>query len=136
MSNMQAWDAERAQVRIRELERLPGALLPILHALLAFARAIACRLPAAPTTPHLHARISERMRPGVVYTTFHHGFTGANVVTPEFEDWATGCPEYKVTAVEVTLARKMSEWQEQYLETRKQTTQIQNKQIRTGAAGD
>jgi formate dehydrogenase major subunit len=84
----------------------------------------------------LHARISERMQPGVVYTTFHHGFTGANVVTTEFEDWATGCPEYKVTAVEVTLARKMSEWQEQYLETRKQTTQIENKQILTGAAGD
>jgi formate dehydrogenase major subunit len=74
----------------------------------------------------LHARISERMQPGVVYTTFHHGFTGANVVTTEFEDWATGCPEYKVTAVEVTLARKMSEWQEHYLETRKQTTQIEH----------
>jgi formate dehydrogenase major subunit len=79
----------------------------------------------------LHARISERMQPGVVYTTFHHGFTGANVVTTEFEDWATGCPEYKVTAVEVTLAKKMSEWQEHYLETRKQNTQIL-----TGAAGD
>jgi len=79
----------------------------------------------------LHARISERMQPGVVYTTFHHGFTGANVVTTEFEDWATGCPEYKVTAVEVTLAKKMSDWQEHYLETRKQTTQIL-----TGAAGD
>jgi formate dehydrogenase major subunit len=79
----------------------------------------------------LHARISERMQPGVVYTTFHHGFTGANVVTTEFEDWATGCPEYKVTAVEVTLAKKMSQWQEQYLETRKQTTQIL-----TGASGD
>jgi formate dehydrogenase major subunit len=84
----------------------------------------------------LHARISERMQPGVVYTTFHHGFTGANVVTTEFEDWATGCPEYKVTAVEVTLAKKMSEWQEHYLETRKQTTQIESKQILTGAAGD
>jgi formate dehydrogenase major subunit len=79
----------------------------------------------------LHARISERMQPGVVYTTFHHGFTGANVVTTEFEDWATGCPEYKVTAVEVTLARKMSEWQEHYLETRRQNTQIL-----TGAPGD
>jgi formate dehydrogenase major subunit len=79
----------------------------------------------------LHARISERMQPGVVYTTFHHGFTGANVVTTEFEDWATGCPEYKVTAVEVTLARKMSEWQEHYLETRRQNTQIL-----TGASGD
>jgi formate dehydrogenase major subunit len=72
----------------------------------------------------LRARISERMQPGVVYTTFHHGFTGANVVTTEFEDWATGCPEYKVTAVEVTLAKRMSEWQEHYLETRRQTTQI------------
>jgi formate dehydrogenase major subunit len=79
----------------------------------------------------LHARISERMQPGVVYTTFHHGFTGANVVTTEFEDWATGCPEYKVTAVEVTLAKRMSEWQEHYLETRRQNTQIL-----TGAAGD
>jgi len=84
----------------------------------------------------LHARISERMQPGVVYTTFHHGFTGANVVTTEFEDWATGCPEYKVTAVQVTLAKKMSDWQEHYLETRKQTTQIESKQILTGAAGD
>jgi formate dehydrogenase major subunit len=84
----------------------------------------------------LHARISERMQPGVVYTTFHHGFTGANVVTTEFEDWATGCPEYKVTAVEVTLAKKMSEWQEHYLETRRQTTQIEHKQILTGAKGD
>ncbi|MGP0072869.1 MAG: formate dehydrogenase subunit alpha [Bryobacteraceae bacterium] len=83
----------------------------------------------------LHAHISERMQPGVVYTTFHHGFTGANVVTTEFEDWATGCPEYKVTAVQVSLARKISEWQEQYLDTRKQTTQIENK-ILTGAAGD
>jgi formate dehydrogenase major subunit len=79
----------------------------------------------------LHARISERMQPGVVYTTFHHGFTGANVVTTEFEDWATGCPEYKVTAVQVSLAKRMSEWQEHYLETRKQTTQIM-----TGATGD
>jgi formate dehydrogenase major subunit len=87
----------------------------------------------------LHARISERVQPGVVYTTFHHGFTGANVVTTEFEDWATGCPEYKVTAVQVSLARKMSEWQEHYLETRKQTTQIESAlsgQILTGAAGD
>ena len=63
----------------------------------------------------LHAHISERMQPGVVYTTFHHAFTGANVVTTEFDDWATGCPEYKVTAVQVQLARHMSEWQEHYL---------------------
>ncbi len=72
----------------------------------------------------LKAHLSERMQPGVVYTTFHHMFTGANVVTTDFTDWATGCPEYKVTAVQVALARKVSEWQEHYRETRKQTTQI------------
>jgi formate dehydrogenase major subunit len=72
----------------------------------------------------LKARISERMQPGVVYTTFHHMFTGANVVTTEFSDWATGCPEYKVTAVQVSLARKLSVWQQQYLDARKQTTQV------------
>ncbi|MEI9814354.1 MAG: formate dehydrogenase subunit alpha [Acidobacteriota bacterium] len=73
----------------------------------------------------LKAKVSERMQPGVVYTTFHHMFTGANVVTTEFADWATGCPEYKVTAVQVSHARKISEWQEHYRETRKQTTQIE-----------
>ncbi|MBV9743356.1 MAG: formate dehydrogenase subunit alpha [Acidobacteriia bacterium] len=72
----------------------------------------------------LPARISERMQPGVVYTTFHHAMTGANVVTTEFSDWATSCPEYKVTAVQVQLARRMSQWQEQYRETRRITTQI------------
>ena len=72
----------------------------------------------------LPARISERMQPGVVYTTFHHAMTGANVVTTEFSDWATNCPEYKVTAVQVQLARKMSQWQEQYREQRRLTTQI------------
>lgn len=45
------------------------------------------------------------MPPGVVYTTFHHPVTGANVVTTENSDWATNCPEYKVTAVQVGLAR-------------------------------
>jgi len=72
----------------------------------------------------LKARISERMQPGVVYTTFHHAMTGANVVTTEFSDWATSCPEYKVTAVQVQLAKRMSEWQEHYKETKRITTQI------------
>jgi formate dehydrogenase major subunit len=52
----------------------------------------------------LRARVSDRMPPGVVYTTFHHPVTGANVVTTENSDWATNCPEYKVTAVQVGLA--------------------------------
>jgi formate dehydrogenase major subunit len=72
----------------------------------------------------LPARISERMQPGVVYTTFHHAMTGANVVTTEFSDWATSCPEYKVTAVQVQLAKRMSQWQEHYREQRRLTTQI------------
>jgi formate dehydrogenase major subunit len=53
----------------------------------------------------LRARITDRMPVGVVYTTFHHPVTGANVVTTEHSDWATNCPEYKVTAVQVALAR-------------------------------
>jgi formate dehydrogenase major subunit len=54
-------------------------------------------------TTRLTAQVSERMQPGVVYTTFHHPVTGANVVTTENSDWATNCPEYKVTAVQVAV---------------------------------
>ena len=70
----------------------------------------------------LRARVSERMQPGVVYTTFHHPATGANVVTTEFSDWATSCPEYKVTAVEVRRTVTPSEWQTHYHEEREITT--------------
>jgi formate dehydrogenase major subunit len=62
----------------------------------------------------VRAKLSERMQPGVVYTTFHHPETGANVITTELSDWATSCPEYKVTAVEVTPANHKSEWQQDY----------------------
>ena len=62
----------------------------------------------------LRARISERMQPGVVYTTFHHATTGANVVTTDQSDWATNCPEYKVTAVQVRRTNRPSNWQEQF----------------------
>ena len=60
----------------------------------------------------LPAQITERVAPGVVYTTFHHPDTGTNVVTTELSDWATNCPEYKVTAVEVRPAVHRSTWQE------------------------
>jgi len=60
----------------------------------------------------LHAKVSERMQPGVVYTTFHHPSIGANVVTTENSDWATNCPEYKVTAVQVRRTNHVSDWQE------------------------
>ena len=59
----------------------------------------------------VRAHITERVAPGVVYTTFHHPETGANVVTTEYSDWATSCPEYKVTAVEVSPANHRSDWQ-------------------------
>lgn len=70
-------------------------------------------------TTTLHALITERMQPGVVYTTFHHPNSGANVVTTDNSDWATNCPEYKVTAVQankVTSADVTSEWQVQFEE--------------------
>jgi formate dehydrogenase major subunit len=62
----------------------------------------------------LHAKITERMQPGVVYTTFHHPFSGANVITTDNSDWATNCPEYKVTAVQVMKVTQPSEWQQRY----------------------
>ncbi|MGZ8185147.1 MAG: formate dehydrogenase subunit alpha [Methylobacter sp.] len=62
----------------------------------------------------LRALISERVQPGVVYTTFHFPESGANVITTDNSDWATNCPEYKVTAVQVTKVSHSSEWQEKY----------------------
>jgi formate dehydrogenase major subunit len=72
----------------------------------------------------LRARISERMQPGVVYTTFHHATTGANVITTEYSDWATNCPEYKVTAVEVRRTNHLSDWQERHLAEQRELTRI------------
>jgi formate dehydrogenase major subunit len=62
----------------------------------------------------LRAKITERVAPGVVYTTFHHPQTQANVVTTEFSDWATNCPEYKVTAVQISPSNCPTEWQSHY----------------------
>ncbi len=62
----------------------------------------------------LRAMISERMAQGVVYTTFHHPVSGANVITTEYSDWATNCPEYKVTAVQITLSNQQSDWQKDW----------------------
>ncbi|MCP4381025.1 MAG: formate dehydrogenase subunit alpha [Hyphomicrobiales bacterium] len=62
----------------------------------------------------LRAEITERVAPGVVYTTFHHPDTQANVVTTEYSDWATNCPEYKVTAVQVSPSNGPTAWQEDY----------------------
>jgi formate dehydrogenase major subunit len=62
----------------------------------------------------LRALITERMQPGVVYTTFHFPESGANVITTDNSDWATNCPEYKVTAVQVMPVSQPSQWQQQY----------------------
>ncbi len=63
----------------------------------------------------LHALVTDRVQPGVVYTTFHFPESGANVITTDNSDWATNCPEYKVTAVQVAKVSQTSEWQAGYL---------------------
>jgi formate dehydrogenase major subunit len=62
----------------------------------------------------LRATLTDKVNPGVVYTTFHHPDTQANVITTDYSDWATNCPEYKVTAVQVALSNGPSEWQKDY----------------------
>jgi formate dehydrogenase major subunit len=62
----------------------------------------------------LRAQVSERVQPGVIYTTFHHPESGANVITTDNSDWATNCPEFKVTAVQITRVNQLSDWQENY----------------------
>jgi formate dehydrogenase major subunit len=64
----------------------------------------------------MRAIVTERVQPGVVYTTFHFPESGANVVTTDNSDWATNCPEYKVTAVQVVKVNQPSEWQKRYRE--------------------
>jgi len=72
----------------------------------------------------LVATITDRVQPGVVYTTFHNPETGANVVTTEHSDWATDCPEYKVTAVQITPATHRSEWQQGFDENAKRQGKV------------
>ncbi len=64
----------------------------------------------------LRAVITDRVATGVVYTTFHHPMTQANVITTDYSDWATNCPEYKVTAVEVSRSNGPTQYQEKYEE--------------------
>jgi formate dehydrogenase major subunit len=62
----------------------------------------------------LRAKVTDRMALGVVYTTFHHPDTQANVITTDFSDWATNCPEYKVTAVQISPSNGPTDWQKSY----------------------
>ncbi len=66
----------------------------------------------------LRAQVTDRVQPGVIYTTFHFPESGANVVTTENSDWATNCPEYKVTAVEVVKVDKPLDWQIRFRQNR------------------
>ena len=72
----------------------------------------------------LRAKITTRVKPGVVYTTFHNPETGANVVTTEYGDWATDCPEYKVTAVQIAPATRRSDWQEGFATRAREQEQL------------
>jgi formate dehydrogenase major subunit len=73
----------------------------------------------------LRALVTDRVAPGVVYTTFHHPSTQANVVTTEYSDWATNCPEYKVTAVQVSPTNHRSAWQESYDEVTRRNRRLE-----------
>jgi formate dehydrogenase major subunit len=72
----------------------------------------------------LRALVTERVAPGVVFTTFHHPGTQTNVVTTDYSDWATNCPEYKVTAVQVSPSNGPSQWQEEYSELSRRSRRI------------
>jgi formate dehydrogenase major subunit len=83
-----------------------------------------CALSSRKGEISLVATITERVQPGVCYTTFHNPETGANVVTTEHSDWATNCPEYKVTAVQIAPATHRSEWQAGFDENAKRQGKI------------
>jgi formate dehydrogenase major subunit len=72
----------------------------------------------------LRAHITDRVAPGVVYTTFHMSETQTNVVTTEYSDWATNCPEYKVTAVQVSPSNGPTEWQQDYADLSRRNRRV------------
>ncbi|WP_107407519.1 formate dehydrogenase subunit alpha [Streptomyces griseus] len=51
----------------------------------------------------LVARVSERTAPGQVFCSFHFPASGVNRLTSGHADTVTSCPEYKVTAVRVSV---------------------------------
>jgi formate dehydrogenase major subunit len=79
----------------------------------------------------LRANVTDRVAPGVVYTTFHHAVTQANVVTTDYSDWATNCPEYKVTAVQISASNGPTEWQEEY-----EALSVRARRVETGIAAE
>jgi len=82
----------------------------------------------------LRATVTERVAPGVVYTTFHFPESGANVITTDSSDWATNCPEYKVTAVQVTPVEQPSQWQRAYQSFNQTQERLYEERATTAAA--
>ena len=72
----------------------------------------------------LRVLMADRVAPTVVYTTFHHPPTQANVITTDYSDWATNCPEYKVTAVQVSPSNGPTNYQEDYEAFARQSRRI------------
>ena len=83
----------------------------------------------------LRAVVTDRMQPGVVYTTFHFPESGANVITTENSDWATNCPEYKVTAVQLVKVQQPSEWQRRFHEQNEAQLALLRNRSGTSRAG-
>ncbi len=77
----------------------------------------------------MRVKVTDRVPPGVVYSTFHFPVSGANVITTENSDWATNCPEYKVTAVQVTPSNQPSEWQDEWEERERENKRIGDKPL-------
>ncbi len=71
----------------------------------------------------LRATLTTRVTRGIVYTTFHFPESGANLVTTENSDWATNCPEYKVTAVQVVKVARPDDWRTRNAQRRAQRKQ-------------
>src|SRR5690606_24982065 len=88
-----------------------------------------CKLASRTGETTLRVLVTDRVAPGVVYTTFHHPATQANVVTTDFSDWATNCPEYKVTAVQITPSNGPTEWQRDYAEHSDRSRRIEGSEM-------
>ena len=78
----------------------------------------------------LRAKLTSRVQPGVIYTTFHHPESGANVITTDNSDWATNCPEFKVTAVQVTRVSQLSDWQKNFQSFTEQQIAFKDKAVK------
>jgi formate dehydrogenase major subunit len=77
----------------------------------------------------MRVKVTDRVPPGVLYSTFHFPVSGANVITTENSDWATNCPEYKVTAVQVTPSNQPAEWQTEWEERERENKRIDDKPL-------